>query len=70
MRPFEDPDLLTPDQRLSEVAGILATGILRLHSRAALTDGESEDPAPKSVEDSASSCLELSAETVLSVHNG
>jgi len=70
MRPSEDSDLLTPDQRLSEVARILATGVLRLQSRAALPDNASEVPAQKNVEDSAPSCLELSAETVLSVHNG
>jgi len=45
MRPFEVPDLLTPDQRLSEVAGILTTGILRLQSRAALPDSD----APKNL---------------------
>jgi len=64
MRPFESPDLLTPNERLSEVANILATGILRLHTRAALPD------TPKNLSNSTSPRLELPDETVLSVHNG
>jgi hypothetical protein len=32
-----DPTLLTPEQRLAEVASILAEGVLRLRARAALT---------------------------------
>lgn len=35
MRPFDD-SLLTPDERRSEVASILAAGVLRLSARAAL----------------------------------
>ncbi len=35
MRPIDDSSFLTPDERLSEVAGILAAGILRLRARAA-----------------------------------
>ena len=27
------PDLMTADERLSEIAGILAAGLMRLHSR-------------------------------------
>jgi hypothetical protein len=38
MRPHDDPATMTADERLREVAGILAAGILRLHSRAALQD--------------------------------
>jgi hypothetical protein len=37
MRPVDDPSFLTPDERLSEVASILAAGVLRLHARAALS---------------------------------
>jgi hypothetical protein len=32
-----DPAHLTPDQRLAEIASILAEGVLRLRARAALT---------------------------------
>ena len=37
MRPIDDPSSLTPDQRHAAVANILAAGILRLQTRAALT---------------------------------
>ncbi|MEQ8667894.1 MAG: hypothetical protein RIC12_01895 [Pirellulales bacterium] len=69
MRPI-DNSLLTPDDRWAEVASILAAGILRLHSLAALPGDAHEIPAPKNPAESASSCLEFSDETVLSVHNG
>jgi hypothetical protein len=69
MRPFDD-SLLTPDERRSEVAGILAAGVLRLSARAALPGDARELPAPKNPAESASSCLEVPGETVLSVHNG
>lgn len=36
MRLPDDPDLLTPELRLQEVAAILARGVLRLRVRAAL----------------------------------
>ncbi|MDY0169234.1 MAG: hypothetical protein RBS80_22010 [Thermoguttaceae bacterium] len=67
MRSFDDPATMTPHERLSEVAGIFAAGILRLHARAALPTSnlgseESRNSAPTG--------LELSDETVLSVHCG
>ena len=37
MRPIDDPSFLTPEERLSEVATIMAVGVLRLHARAALS---------------------------------
>ncbi len=61
MRPIDDPSFLTPDERFTEVAGILAGGILRLHARTALPDNST---------DSGSSGLEVPDETVLSVHSG
>ena len=36
MRPHDDPAAMTADERLHEVATILAAGILRLRSRASL----------------------------------
>jgi hypothetical protein len=66
MRPIDDPNHLTPDQRRDEVASILAAGILRLHARAAL----SSEKVPEKSPELASAHLEVSAETVLSVHNG
>jgi hypothetical protein len=70
MRPHDDPTAMTADERLREVAAILAAGILRLRSRAALPG----DPdlyrgsiyPPQSTQD----CLAVSAQTVLSVHTG
>ncbi|MGE0769287.1 MAG: hypothetical protein AB7L90_22825 [Hyphomicrobiaceae bacterium] len=66
MRPINDPSFLTPDERRSEVASILAAGVLRLHARAALPG----DPAPEKPPESGLSGLEVPDETVLSVHNG
>ena len=70
MRPIDDPSSLTPDQRRAAVANILAAGILRLQTRAALTHETSDLPGPKKPEDSATPSLEVPDETVLSVHNG
>lgn len=70
MRPFDDPSSLTPEQRRAAVANILAAGILRLHTRDALSGESAETPAPKKLSKPGSSCLEFPDETVLSVHNG
>lgn len=67
MRPIDDPSSMTPDERLSEVASILATGILRLHAGLAL--GTDHRDPQKSL-DSATAGLELSEKTVLSVQRG
>ena len=67
MRPIDDPSFLTPDERLSEVASILAAGVLRLRASAALPG---DDPNPEIPPDSWPTCLEVPAETVLSVHTG
>ena len=67
MRSARAPSILTPDERRSEVAALLAAGILRLHGRTAHpgTDGLPENPPH-----SPTSCLDVSAETALSVHRG
>jgi hypothetical protein len=70
MRPTDDPSSLTPDERFSEVARILAAGVLRLHGRAALSAKTAEDSASENSPNSAAQGLEVSEETVLSVHNG
>ena len=67
MRPIDDPSFSTPDERRSEVASILAAGVLRLRARAALPGA---DPAPEKPPESAITCLEVLDETVLSVHSG
>jgi len=70
MRLIDDSSFLTPDERRTELAGILAAGVLRLHARAALPAALGHHSAPKDFPDSGISCLEVRAETVLSVHNG
>ena len=65
MRSLDDPSFLTPGERLSEVAGILAAGVLRLHARAALPGDNS---GPEKSLDSSPAGLEVSGETVLSVY--
>lgn len=69
MRPHDDPAAMTADERLREVARILAAGILRLRSRAALPD-PGKHSGPKNPLESGPGCLEVPAETVLSVHTG
>jgi hypothetical protein len=59
---------MTADQRLREVAAILAAGVLRLHSRAALSINPGQDRKPENSPKSAPDCLEVSGQTVLSVH--
>ena len=59
----------TSDQPLSEIARILAGGILRLRSRAALSQAGAPS-VPQIVPESGPNCLEVPPETVLSVHTG
>ena len=67
MRSIDDPFSLTPDERFSKIAAILAGGVLRLHARAALSgDDLGRDKSP----DFDLPGLEVSEETVLSVHCG
>jgi hypothetical protein len=70
MRPSDDSDFLTPHERRSAVAGILAAGILRLHTRAALPGGPTDFSATEKTVKTVAPGLEVPAETVLSVHNG
>jgi hypothetical protein len=70
MRPRADSLNLTPDERLREVARILAVGVRRLRTQALVVAGpgvrfDSENP-----EASSRDCLELSAQPRLSVHGG
>jgi len=67
MRSCEDPAFLTAEQRLSELAAILAAGFLRLRVRAILPAAESAVEIPA---DSGGTCLDVPAKTVLSVLAG
>lgn len=57
---------LWPDERLREVAAILAAGVLRLRQRAALPP----EKAPEKPAELPAAGLEVPEETVLSVHTG
>jgi len=59
-----DPAELSPDERRHELARILAAGLLRLRSRRQRVD------QPESALESTADGLEVSRETVLSVHAG
>lgn len=67
MRTCEDPAFLKAEQRLSELAAILAAGFLQLHARAALPDADPDSEIPAN---SGPTCLDVPAETVLSVLAG
>jgi hypothetical protein len=60
MRPLDDPAELTANERLGEVASILAAGILRLRARAALSTESAENSHPKILLESGQDCLEVS----------
>ena len=70
MRPFDDSLTMTPDERRAAIAKILATGILRLHTRAALPSASVSSFDAENTENPGSPRLEVPDETVLSVHNG
>ena len=63
-------DLTTDADRLREIAGLLAAGILRLRCRAALRSELASSSGQKKSPDSSPNCLELSPEKRLSVHRG
>jgi hypothetical protein len=60
-------DLTADDDRLREIAGILAAGILRLRCRAALPRTPDTTAGPKNLPDSSLNRLELPRESRLSV---
>jgi hypothetical protein len=66
MKDLNDAADMTPDERLEEVASLLATGILRLGRRSALPAASDQQILPESLPDG----LEVPAETRLSVRAG
>ena len=70
MRSTGDRSSITPEPRHSEVASILAAGVLRLHTRAAIPDDPEQFLASGNLAKTDSPGLEVPGETVLSVHNG
>ena len=67
MRPFDD-DPLTEDERLREVAKILAAGVLRLRLRASLPSSPAHDPASEIPGNSSIHVLESSPAHALIHH--
>jgi hypothetical protein len=61
-------ELPTDDDRIREIAAILAAGVLRLRSRAALPGAP--QAVPQILPESAPNGLELCDESGLSVHTG
>ncbi len=59
------PSSLSAPARRSEIAAILAAGIVRMKSRVAIPDSEIDDDP----EELPTACLEVSSESVLSVTN-
>jgi hypothetical protein len=64
-----DESAVAEDDRLREIARILAGGVLRLRARVALPPAV-QLPAPQILLESGPNCLEVPPETVLSVHTG
>jgi len=70
MRPELDPARLTPEERLREVATILAGGLLRLRDRAALPNPTAPHPAPEIPATASTQGLEVPANKSVTVHGG
>jgi hypothetical protein len=70
VQPSAAERFVTHDDRVREAAAMLAAGLLRLGARAALATGSGEHCAPEYPSESSPTCLELPAETVLSVPAG
>ena len=70
MRSNDTQFSMTPAERLSQVAEILAAGVWRLQESQVPANDASSLGDEKSSGVSPLSCLEVPAEIVLSVHNG
>jgi hypothetical protein len=66
----EEAGVLSDDDRLGAIAGILAAGILRLRCRAALRSQPAITPGAENPPKNSLNGLELSRETRLSGHTG
>ena len=70
MRPFDDSFAMTPDERRAAIARILAAGLLRLHSRAALPPADASPAIDRKLGNPGSQGLEVSEETELIDQSG
>ena len=69
MRSFDPPSEYSPERRTSDVASILAVGVLRLRKLGTFATESAQKRRDSSAIPTAGR-LEVSDETVLSVHNG
>jgi hypothetical protein len=69
-RNIDEVHMLTDDQRLREIARILAAGVLRLRARVAIPPASVQLPGPQILLESSPICLEVPPETVLSGPHG
>jgi len=65
-----DPANMTPEERVAEVAAILAEGVLRLRRRAAVPAVPGDVPAVRISPESARNSLEEGGKTRLHGHRG
>jgi hypothetical protein len=63
-----DPASMSPDERFRELGRILAVGLLRSHAYPPLAADPGKHPNSKNLPKTGRDCLEVPAETVLSVH--
>jgi hypothetical protein len=60
--------MMTPEQRRTAIARILAVGVLRLQARATFAIAAETTPEPQNSQKSEPGCLEVLARTRLSGH--
>ena len=70
MRPELDPSALTPEERLDELASILAAAILRLRDRGALAVQPPPHPVTENLPLASPEPLEVPADPSVTVHAG
>jgi hypothetical protein len=71
MRHLDDePEQLSPDERLREIAAVFAAGFLRLRDRPDPDPVSAPPAAPEKPSDSGPDCLEGSADTSVTVQAG
>jgi hypothetical protein len=70
MRFHDDPASMTADERFRELARILAASLLRRRACPSRAPDSGTHPNPKNLPQTVQDCLEVPAQTVLSVHTG
>jgi hypothetical protein len=70
MRPELDPARQTPEERLRDIAAVIAAGLLRLRDRTALPTESPSHLAPEKPGKVSTQGLEVSADTSVTVHGG